>query len=57
MPPEQLHFGPGLDVAVRSALGVGPVMRAENHDNYLLIDVDGKAAFLRHSISRPGCGN
>ncbi|WP_229483286.1 PP2C family protein-serine/threonine phosphatase [Massilia horti] len=47
IPSDQLQFGPGLDVAVRCALGVGPVMRAENQDNYLLIDVDGKAAFLR----------
>jgi serine/threonine protein phosphatase PrpC len=45
--PSRLDFGPQLDVAVRSAVGAGPVLRPENQDNYLLIDVDGNAAFLR----------
>ena len=46
-PHADLRFGPYLDVAVRSSVGAGPVQRAENQDNYVLIDFDGNAAFLR----------
>ena len=46
-PLADLRFGPCLDVAVRSSVGAGPVQRAENQDNYVLIDFDGSAAFLR----------
>ena len=35
-----------LDVAVRSEIGAGPVQRAENQDNYLVIDGAGRARFL-----------
>ncbi len=44
---DSLRFGPRLDVAVRSAVGCGPHPRVENQDNYLLLDVDGHAEFLR----------
>lgn len=35
------------DLAVRSETGVGPVQRAENQDNVVLIDGAGRASFLR----------
>lgn len=44
---DSLRFGPRLDVAVRSAVGCGPHPRSENQDNYLLVDVEGHAEFLR----------
>jgi serine/threonine protein phosphatase PrpC len=44
--PADLRFGPHFDVAARSCTGVGPSPRAENQDNYLLIDIDGNAAYL-----------
>lgn len=43
---EHLNFGPWLDVAARSTLGAGPVLRAENQDNCVLIDTRGHAACL-----------
>lgn len=43
---ESLDFGPYLDVAARSALGVGAVQREENQDNCVLIDAAGGAACL-----------
>ncbi len=45
--PDTLHFGPGLDVAAHSSAGANPGLRLENQDNYLLIDITGRAAFLR----------
>ena len=36
-----------LDIAVRSEIGAGPVQRAENQDNFLVIDGTGRASFLR----------
>ena len=42
---DALHFGPRLDVAARSLVGVGPLQRQENQDNFLLIDHDGNALF------------
>ena len=36
-----------LDVAVRSEIGAGPVQRAENQDNFMVIDGTGRARFLR----------
>ena len=44
--PDSLHFGPRLDVAAHSSIGEGERPRTENQDNYLLIDVNGNAAFL-----------
>lgn len=44
--PETLRFGPRFDVAARSCTGVGAPLRPENQDNYLLIDLDGNAAYL-----------
>lgn len=55
---EHLHFGARLDVAAHSAVGAGPIMRAENQDNCVLVDASGQAAFLRdgvaQSVSIPG---
>ena len=44
---EGLDFGAQLDVAARSSIGAGPVRRAENQDNCVLIDARGNAAWLR----------
>ena len=44
---EGLHFGPRFEVAARSSIGAGPVTRAENQDNCVLIDAAGKAALLQ----------
>lgn len=49
---EGLDFGPRLDVAARSAVGAGPVTRAENQDNCVLIDARGQAAWLRDGLPR-----
>lgn len=48
IPPDilaSLRFG-ALEVAACSRLGAGPRLRAENQDNLLLIDTDGRAAWL-----------
>jgi serine/threonine protein phosphatase PrpC len=47
-----LPFAPGLDVAARSAAGAGEPVRAENQDNYLLIDASGLARFLKDQQPR-----
>lgn len=39
-------FGPTLDVAALSSVGLGPRSRPENQDNFLLIDRSGAASFL-----------
>ncbi|NML60885.1 protein phosphatase [Massilia sp. RP-1-19] len=44
--PDSLYFGPRLDVAAQSSIGEGERPRAENQDNFLLIDANGNAAFL-----------
>ncbi len=41
-----MRFG-ALDVAACSRLGAGPRLRAENQDNLLLIDTEGRAAWLQ----------
>ena len=43
---DSLQFGPRLDIAARSFVGGGPGARAENQDNFLLVDVTGLAHFL-----------
>jgi serine/threonine protein phosphatase PrpC len=47
---EHLDFGIRLDVAARSAIGAGLVVRAENQDNCVLVDAGGNAAFLRDGV-------
>jgi len=47
---EGLHFGPRFEVAARSSIGLGPVTRAENQDNCVLIDADGNAGLLRGGV-------
>ena len=49
---DYLNAGARLDVAARSALGAGPVMRHENQDNCLLIDAAGNAGFLQDGVPR-----
>ena len=46
-----LRFG-ALDVAACSRLGAGPRLRSENQDNLLLIDQEGKAAWLHEQVPR-----
>lgn len=43
---DRLQFGPSLDIAARSFVGAGPGARAENQDNFLLVDTTGLAHFL-----------
>jgi serine/threonine protein phosphatase PrpC len=54
-PSPSPRFGPRLDVAARSAVGAGASMRSENQDNYLLIDVQGNATFLRDQTPQHAC--
>lgn len=44
--PDSPDFGPRFDVAAHSSIGEGAHPRTENQDNFLLIDVNGNAAFL-----------
>lgn len=49
-PIDSLQFGPLLDIAARSSAGAGPDARAENQDNFLLIDATGLAHFLDNQL-------
>ena len=40
------RFAPWFDVAVASRVGAGPATRAENQDNFVVIDFDGRACHL-----------
>lgn len=40
------RFAPWFDVAVASHVGAGPSARAENQDNFVVIDFDGRACRL-----------
>jgi serine/threonine protein phosphatase PrpC len=44
---DSLRFGPHLDIAADTSAGANPAMHLENQDNLLLIDVNGRAVFLR----------
>ena len=48
MPPTlaNFRFAPSFDVAVASRVGVGASTRAENQDNLVVIDFDGRACHL-----------
>lgn len=41
------RFAPYFDVAVASRIGVGNATRAENQDNFVVIDFDGRACTLQ----------
>ena len=41
------RFAPCFDVAVASRIGCGPTTRAENQDNFVVIDFDGRACRLQ----------
>jgi len=43
---DNLGFGPGLDIAAATSAGADPMLRLENQDNFLLIDMHGRAVFL-----------
>ena len=42
--------GAPLELAVRSEIGAGPVQRAENQDNFLVIDGAGRASWLSSGL-------
>jgi serine/threonine protein phosphatase PrpC len=44
---DRLQFGPHLDIAARTSAGANPALHLENQDNFLMIDGDGRAAFMR----------
>mgnify|MGYP003578540731 CR=1 FL=1 len=41
------RFAPSFDVAVASRTGCAPTTRAENQDNFVVIDFDGRACRLQ----------
>lgn len=45
--PDKLRFGPHLDIAAGTSAGADPAVTLENQDNFLLIDMQGSAVFLR----------
>jgi serine/threonine protein phosphatase PrpC len=45
--PDSLQFAPRFDIAAATSAGAHPDARLENQDNWLLIDIDGRAAFMR----------
>jgi serine/threonine protein phosphatase PrpC len=49
---DHLQFGPRLDVAARTSAGATPAVQLENQDNLLLIDIHGRAAFMRDQQSQ-----
>jgi serine/threonine protein phosphatase PrpC len=49
---ETLNFGPGLDVAARSASSNSSSHALENQDNLVLIDANGRAIVLHGQIER-----
>ena len=46
--PDSLQFGPRLDIAAATSAGANPAVQLENQDNFLLIDMLGRAAFMRN---------
>lgn len=50
--PARLRFGPNLDVAAATSAGADPGVPLENQDNFLLIDVNGSAAFMEGQAPR-----
>lgn len=46
------RFRPHFDVAVASRTGCGPAIRAENQDNFVVIDFDGRACYLQDQAPR-----
>lgn len=54
MPPTlaNFRFAPCFDVAVASRVGVGPSVRSENQDNFVVIDFDGRAGHLHDQMPR-----
>jgi serine/threonine protein phosphatase PrpC len=48
---DTLAFGPGLDIAARSCASISPLHALENQDNLLVIDANGRAAFLRDQVA------
>ncbi|MES2759778.1 MAG: protein phosphatase [Pseudomonadota bacterium] len=44
---DRLQFGPHFDIAARTSAGANPALQLENQDNFLMIDSEGQAAFMR----------
>jgi serine/threonine protein phosphatase PrpC len=42
----KLRFGPKFDIAAATSAGADPGVGLENQDNFLLIDMDGRAVFM-----------
>jgi serine/threonine protein phosphatase PrpC len=45
--PASLEFGPRFDIAAGTSAGAFPETALENQDNLLLVDTNGRAAFMR----------
>jgi serine/threonine protein phosphatase PrpC len=50
--PDSLRFGPRFDIAAGTSAGANPDAQLENQDNFLLIDTDGRAVFMRGQQQR-----
>jgi serine/threonine protein phosphatase PrpC len=50
--PDSLRFGPRFDIAAGTSAGANPALKLENQDNFLLIDVEGRAVFMRDQEQR-----
>lgn len=48
----EFRFGARFEVAVASHIGYGARTRPENQDNFVVIDVDGRACHLEHQAPR-----
>lgn len=46
--PHSLYFGPRFDAAALSSIGAGEHPRTENQDNFLLVDIQGRAVFMQN---------
>jgi serine/threonine protein phosphatase PrpC len=46
--PASLEFGPRFDIAAGTSAGAFPETALENQDNLLLVDTNGRAAFMRN---------
>jgi serine/threonine protein phosphatase PrpC len=44
---DNLRFGPRLDIAAATSAGADPGVPLENQDNFLMIDADGRAVFIK----------
>jgi serine/threonine protein phosphatase PrpC len=50
--PASLQFGPRFDISAATSAGADADARLENQDNFLLIDIEGRAVFMRNQEQR-----